>query len=67
MLLYIAIREGVFYVSNKLYDLKKKLYFMKLKLLSTKAINDGKITEFDEETFTKMSNTFISCLPYLFI
>lgn len=66
MLLYIAIREGVFYVSNKLYDLKKKLYFMKLKLLLTKAINDGKITEFEEEIFTKMSNTFISCLPVSF-
>ena len=53
-------------MNNKLYNLKGKLYFMKLKLLFTKAIKEGKITRFDEDIFTKMSNTIISCLPVSF-
>ena len=66
MILYVAIREGVFCVSNKLNDLKKKLYFKKYKLLFTKAVKEGKITNFEEEIFTKMSNTIIACLPVSF-
>lgn len=51
---------------NKLYNLKGKLYFMKLKLLFTKAIKEGKITRFDDDIFIKMSKTIIACIPVSF-
>lgn len=44
-------------------DIKKKLFFIKFNILSNKASQDGKVTEFDEEIFKKMSNTIIACLP----
>ena len=53
-------------MSDKLSDLKKKLYFKKYKPLFTKAVKEGKITRFEEEIFTKMSNTIIACLPVSF-
>ena len=53
-------------MSDKLSDLKKKLYFKKYKPLFTKAVKEGKITRFGEEIFTKMSNTIIACLSVPF-
>lgn len=50
----------------KLDSIKKKLYFTKFNILWNKAIKEGKITEFDEEIFEKMSNTIIACLPVSF-
>lgn len=43
--------------------LRKKLFFKKMEVLYTKAVNEGKITEFDDEVFEKMSGTIIACLP----
>lgn len=53
-------------MTKKLDSLKKKLYFTKFNILWNKAIKEGKITEFDEEIFKKMSNTIIACLPVSF-
>jgi len=53
-------------MSNSLYILKKKLYFTKLNILFNKAMNEGKITSFDEEIYEKMEGTIISCLPVPF-
>jgi len=47
-------------------DIKKKLYFTKFNILWTKAIKEGKITQFDDEVFKKMSNTVIACFPVSF-
>lgn len=50
-------------IASKIDSLKKKLYFKKLHVLFNKAVNDGKITRFDDEIFAKMSGTIIACLP----
>ena len=50
-------------MANKIDILKKKLYFTKFNILWNKAIKEGKIKQFDEEIFEKMSNTIIACLP----
>lgn len=47
----------------KLQDIKKKLYFTKINFLFNKALQNGKISGFDEEIFEKMSDTIIACLP----
>lgn len=44
-------------------EIKKKLYFAKYTGLFNKGIKEGKITNFEEEIFDKMSNTIIACLP----
>ncbi len=44
-------------------ELKKKLFFLKYRVLFTKACNEGDITLFDEEIFKKMEDTIIACLP----
>ncbi len=44
-------------------NIKKNLFFSRFNLLFQKGINDGKISEFDDEIFDKMSNTYIACLP----
>lgn len=46
-----------------LRNIKKNLFFSRFNLLFQKGINDGKISEFDDEIFDKMSNTYIACLP----
>ncbi|MBQ7137015.1 MAG: hypothetical protein IJO43_03475 [Bacilli bacterium] len=51
---------------NKLYSLKKKLYFMRLDILFNKAMKEGKITGFDEEIYERMGDTIIACLPVHF-
>ena len=43
--------------------IKKKLYFKRLELLFNKAVNEGKITEFDQEIYDLMDGTIIACLP----
>lgn len=47
-------------------ELKKKLYFAKFKILGLNVSKQGKIMEFDEEIFEKMSNTIIACFPVSF-
>jgi len=47
----------------KIYDLKKKYYFAKYKILFNKALKEGRITRFDDEIFEKMNSTIIACLP----
>ena len=44
-------------------NLKKELYFSKMKLLSVKGIKEGKIIPFDEEFYEKMSHTYFNCIP----
>lgn len=44
-------------------NLKKKLYFSKLKLLYSKGIADGKIVPFDEDFYRCMSNTYFASIP----
>ena len=44
-------------------QLKKNLFFTRYNMLFQKGINEGKITEFDQEIYDKMSDTYISCLP----
>ena len=43
--------------------IKNKLYFKRLELLFNKAVNEGKITEFDQEIYDLMDGTIIACLP----
>lgn len=50
-------------MSSKTGKLIKKLYFKRLEMLFNKGLNEGKITEFDEEIYEKMDGTIISCLP----
>ncbi len=50
-------------MKNIIQDIKKMLYFKKLQTLFNKALNEGKITEFEETIFEKMSDTIIACLP----
>ena len=49
-----------------LEELKKKMYFAKFKLLFLRAFNEGKVMEFDDEIYIKMSNTIIACFPVSF-
>lgn len=51
---------------KKIQDIKRKLYLTKLNILFNKAVQNGRITKFDEEIYIKMSNTIISCLPVSF-
>ena len=46
--------------------LRKKLFFAKFKILATKSEYQGKIMEFDDEIYEKMSNTIIACFPVSF-
>lgn len=47
-------------------DLRKKLFFAKFEVLFAKALEQGKVTEFDDEIFEKMKNTIIACFPVSF-
>ena len=53
-------------MENKIDKFKKKLYFAKLDILFEKALKKGKITDFDDEIYKKMSNIIIACLPVSF-
>lgn len=44
-------------------NIKKVLYFSKMRLLLKKGIEDGSIVPFDKDFYEKMSHTYISCLP----
>ena len=46
--------------------LRKKLFFAKFKILAAKSGYQGKIMEFDDEIYEKMSNTIIACFPVSF-
>lgn len=51
---------------NKFNNIKKKIYFNRFNLLFKIALSEGKITNFDNQIYEKMNNTFISCLPVSF-
>lgn len=51
---------------SKIRELKKKMFFIRFSIMFEKAMQEGKITKFDDEIFEKMSNTIISCLPVSF-
>ena len=38
-------------MSKKIDQIKKKLYLKRLEILFNKAVNEGKITEFDQEIY----------------
>ena len=42
--------------------IKKKLYFKRLELLFNKAVNEGKITEFDQEIYDLAENYIVYSL-----
>ena len=44
-------------------NLKKNLYFIKTELLFRKGLKTGQIVPFDDEFYSKMSNTFFNCIP----
>ena len=44
-------------------NLKKRLYFYKMKLLFSKGLAEGKIVPFDDEFYKKMSHTYFNCIP----
>ena len=50
-------------MSKKIDQFKKKLYLKRLEILFNKAVNEGKITEFDQEIYDLMDGTVIACLP----
>ena len=53
-------------MSKRIDKLKKKLYLKRLEILFNKAVNEGKITEFDKEIYDLMDGTIIACLPVSF-
>ena len=55
--------KGEIYMIDKINNLKKKIFFKRFKILFVKALDDGKITKFDNEIYTKMNDTIIACLP----
>lgn len=44
-------------------SIKKKLYFLKVQLLSSKGFQEGKIVPFDEDFYSKMKDTLINNIP----
>ena len=50
-------------MSKKIDQFKKKLYLKRLEMLFNKAVNEGKITEFDQEIYDKMDGVVVACLP----
>jgi hypothetical protein len=44
-------------------NVKKNLFFSKMKLLVKKGLENGNIVPFDDKFYEKLSHTYISCLP----
>ena len=47
-------------------NLKKALYYTRMNILFNKGFNNGDIIPFDDEFYSKLNNTFVSCLPVSF-
>lgn len=47
-------------------NLKKALYYTRTNILFNKGFNNEDIIPFDDEFYSKLNNTFVSCLPVSF-
>lgn len=48
------------------YTMKRALYYTRTNILFNNGFNNGDIIPFDDEFYSKLNNTFVSCLPVSF-